>query len=434
MHRFVKALVCALVMFTVSATASAEASYSETYRLVRSMRADELLIAALHASLNGTTREWTKEQAACLSKVKYPLLTDAVAVSLAAKLTDAEVADAIGFYRSDAGRKFTEQTFKDLRNNVVVNVDHDLNAQERRELAEFANRPAGRKLVKEQIVNQADLKQKVALRLRVVLDDCEYQATKNTKVWSSSPVRAPGGTCSAVKKVFAYGEDVRTEIVANCATSGFAFAHFKGRIEQVGFRWLGGNALEVIHPAGATPSLRDSDEKLKITYRQRTPTDPPAAPTWPQSEINAVGRVDLDGLASQPFWMSYVDGERCLLSKKIERSKLPGNRNEDEVVQFMKLAAPEYPFGTTQLVLFETASGYGTKSVAIRGAGMDIAMNPGGSGFHLSGKAAETVLRAIAGGQLKLVIEPTAGTPISIDLAPTDFAWALPPFERCISG
>ena len=65
---------------------------------------------------------------------------------------------------------------------------------------------------------------------------------------------------------------------------------------------------------------------------------------------------------------------------------------------------------------------------------MNIAMNPGGRGFHLSGKEAETVLRAIAGGQLKLEIASGSGTPISIDLPPTDFVWALPPFERCVSG
>jgi hypothetical protein len=111
---------------------------------------------------------------------------------------------------------------------------------------------------------------------------------------------------------------------------------------------------------------------------------------------------------------------------------MPGAR-EPKLVQFVKRASAEYPFGTTDLVLFETVSGSGAKSAVIRGAGLELPMTPG-SGFHLRGRAAESVLRALPGGQLKLEITPASGSVFSVDLAPTDLPWALPPFERCISG
>jgi hypothetical protein len=438
MHRFGKVLVCAIVMSFGSGVARADASYPETVRLVRSMRADELLIAALHAGLDGDTRagKWTKEQAACLSKVKYPLLTDAVALSLSSKLTDAEVAEAIAFYRSDVGRKVTQHTYQDLKGKLDTNILRGLSAEEASEVARFSKRPAGRKLIQEQIVNRPDVQQRVAQRLRLTIDDCEYQATNSNKEWVSSPVRAPDGACSAMKAFVDYGEDLRTQIQLSCSGFGHAYtvAQFKGRLDGVDFRWREGNAIEVIHPAGAVPAPRGGNEKFKIIYRQRTPKDPPAPKTWPRAQLNAAGRVDLDALASPPFWMSYVDGERCLLTRRIERSQLPGMRNHDEVVQFMKVSTPEYPFGTTELVMFETASGSESKSAVIRGPKLDLPMIPGVRGFHLQGRAAETVLRALAGGGLQIEIQPASGASFRIDLAPTDIDWALPPFEQCAGG
>lgn len=437
MDCLIKALTCAVVMFTVAATAHAEASYPETVRLVRSMRSDELVVVALHASLarDTGTGKWTKDEAACLSKVKYPLFTDAVALSLAPKLTDAEVADAIEFYRSDVGRKVTEQTYEDLKNNVEGDVFRGLNEQELRVVAKFFKRSAGPKV--EDIVGQSDMQQRVAARVRIALADCEYDASDQSKAWASSPVRAPNGECTAMKQIvdFAHADiGIETRIQVSCPGFGHAFtlAQFKGRIEGVGFRWLNGNTIEVIHPAGTAPSRRFEAKRFKAAYRQRTAADPAPPQCWPQWQGNPSLRVELNELASQPFWMNYVDGEQCLLSKRIEQSQIPG-ADGAKIVQFVKRSSPEYPFGTTELVLFETVSGSGAKSAVIRGAGLELPMTPG-SGFHLRGRAAESVLRALPGGRLKLEITPASGSVFSVDLAPTDLPWALPPFERCISG
>jgi hypothetical protein len=442
MLRFCTAPMCAIVLLVSAGSARAEASYPDTFRLVRTMRADEMTLASIKASFSDDSQRgrWTKEQVACLSQVKYPLITDALALELAPKLTDAEVAEAIAFYRSETGRKLTEQAYQNLKDGRVdTDVLRALSAQQRREFEKFSQRSAGRKLIQQQPFTQPGVAKKVSLRLSSALGDCEYDdgIIERGRSCSSVPVRSPDHQCSAAKEFTEYGAAgtgvTLTAITMICRNSSQGIAQFNGRLEGVDFKWRDDNTLEVIHPSGTRPEPGRGPQKYKVAYRPRTQSDPPAPKCWPNPLYAAAVHVELEPMVSQPFWMSYVDDERCLLSKRIERSKIPGART-DAVVQFRKLKAAQYPFGTSGLVFFETASGYDGKSAAIRGAGLSIDMVAGKQGFHLAGAAAEKVLRAIGTTGLQLEILPAAGAAFRVELSPTDIEWALPPFQRCIGS
>ena len=101
MSRSLSLSLAALLALTYGAGAFADASYQETIRLVRSMREDELLMEAVHAkSAQQLKKNKADKRAACLVNAKYPYLTDAIAWVISSQLTDAEVTEAIAFYRS----------------------------------------------------------------------------------------------------------------------------------------------------------------------------------------------------------------------------------------------------------------------------------------------------------------------------------------------
>jgi hypothetical protein len=148
--------------------------------------------------------------------------------------------------------------------------------------------------------------------------------------------------------------------------------------------------------------------------------------------------VQMDAYTSQPFWMSYADDQRCLLSKRLNQSELP-QAKYDTIVQFRQLKTPERPFGTAELVFFEEFSKQvQTRAIRVIGADMPaVDMEPGAqvTGFHLIGAAAQDVLKRLAAGAaLELQVEPAKGATFNVPLTNTDLDWALPAFESCVKA
>ena len=203
---------CGLVAMTVLASANvlAEASYPETIRLVRSMREDELIMAGQQAKLGADVKAGkAPRHAACLAQVKYPILTDAIAVVISSQLTDAEVAEGIQFYRSPLGQKILDRSYREITENLRPSTDY-LTTEEKAALGKFAKRPVGHKLLKQRITRSDAIMDKVDVRMKVAYEDCDSAggfATEGIAMpdsCRSAPVASPDNACSVEQTFYVY--------------------------------------------------------------------------------------------------------------------------------------------------------------------------------------------------------------------------------------
>ncbi|WP_331153240.1 DUF2059 domain-containing protein [Steroidobacter sp.] len=442
-------LAIATLGLLASSGAVAEASYSETIRLVRSMREDEMIMAGLQAKFAQEIKAGNGPQhASCVAQLKYPMLTGLIASGISPRLSDAEVAEAIQFYRSPVGRKFLERGYQELAQNLPPDPDH-LSTEEKVALGKFGKRPVGRKLLQDRITLSEPIMQKAMMRLKMAFDDCvtEIEGIEGvivTKTCTTAPVVTSDNACYVEQVLEGYpkrpAED-ETSIRARCSGDGrghsYPIARYQGHVKNIDLRWLDARTVEVTAPTGAKPVGDVRPGEVRAQFKQL-----PAAKIKPQQCWNDVSslhltRIDMDELLSQTYWMSYGEAGRCLLSKRIEMAQLPG-ANRNSVVQFRRVKSPEYPYATDQLVFFETFSTQvNTRSVRVRGAGIDdVELKPGGriAGFQLVGAHAETVLKQLASGtKLTLEVQPAAGAAFTIPLDTNDLAWAHQDFATCLN-
>lgn len=436
--------VPAAVMILAGGGAHAEASYSETVRLVRSMREDELFMAGLQSKLAEEVKAGKAPRyAACLAKVRYPLFTDAIALGISSQLTDAEVAEGIEFFRSALGRKLLDQSYRGVMENRPLDMN-DFTTEETIALAKFGQRPAGRKLLQDRITHREAVMSKANIRWRVAVEDCEAVAGSDTgapmqpESCKTAPLVSPDNACSVEQQFTVYpqpGSKATTSVLVNCLDRAEMPATYDGRVDGIGLKWLDAKTVEVAAPRGAKLLSEGRGGQFRAQFKQ-LPAAGGKQQCW--KDTLAVNSVPMDELQSQPFWMSYGDEERCILSKRLDKAQLPGAQR-DALVQFRRVKADEYPFATRQLVFFERFSVQAhTRAVRIRGTGGSVLeLQPGGpkAGFHLIGAPAEEVLKQlVSGADLTLEVQPAVGDAFVVQLSKADFAWAHAGFEACLQS
>lgn len=436
--------IAAAVTILASCGVHAEASYSETVRLVRSMREDELFMAGLQFKLAAEAKAGkAPRHAACLAQIRYPLLTDAIALGISSQLTDAEVAEGIEFYRSPLGRKFLDHAFREVTENLPPSTDH-LSADEKVALAKFARRPAGRKLLQDPITQGEAVSSKVKLRLRMAFEDCAAADEPATEGFiqpescTTAPLASPDNGCSVEQVFNVYPQPApgnTTSVMVSCPNQFATIASYKGRVDGIALKWLDARTVEVAAPRGSKLERETNASKFRVAFKELPAAEVKPQQCWPNVTSQHAGSVQMDELQSMPFWMSYGDEERCILSKRMETAQLPGAQH-DAVVQFRRVKSAEFPFATRQLVLFERFSTQvPTRSIRIRGIdGEAVELKGGGprAGFHLIGASAENVLKQFASGAaLTLEVQPVVGAAFAIPLPRTDLNWAHASFDAC---
>lgn len=75
------------------------------------MREDEIFVAFLHQPTKADTRPMPQARRNCIESLKPADVTSAVAPAVQEHLSASEVKDAIGFYESEVGRKYTQLIF-----------------------------------------------------------------------------------------------------------------------------------------------------------------------------------------------------------------------------------------------------------------------------------------------------------------------------------
>jgi hypothetical protein len=162
---------------TSSAADTTRPSQSDAIKLVRAMREDEFLLANVRHQMNTDTRPLSKVQRACMESLKPTDISSAMAVAVQEQLSAAEVKDAIEYYESEAGRKFTDIAFANIEQPIeladfmkVMTVDEALS------LRKFLVLSASRKLMQDKIIQQPASMTRVTRRVRELLESCFRQS------------------------------------------------------------------------------------------------------------------------------------------------------------------------------------------------------------------------------------------------------------------
>lgn len=156
-----------------SAADTTRPSQSDAVKLVRAMREDEFFLVHFRQGMNAETRPVSKVQRACIEGLKPKDISSAMAVAVQEQLAAAEVKDAISFYKSEAGRKFTAITFDNIERPVgltdfmkIMTVDEALS------LRKFFLLSASRKLMQDKIIEQPDSMNRIGQRVLELTESC----------------------------------------------------------------------------------------------------------------------------------------------------------------------------------------------------------------------------------------------------------------------
>jgi len=260
--------------------------------LVRTMREDELLTVSLLRFIDSEPHSYNPK---CLANLKGSRLTTTIAWAMEPSISDEEVAEGLRFYKTEAGRKFTERVYRQVVENEPLDDDPTMllkyfSVDELRELGRFGKSPLGAKLMgKEGVMKQRRVGLSVKAEVLDLLNICtETLAGMRTLVrCESAPIPNPEGNCSARYKVTSVPKPnvQSTSISTTCTDPQMSArghnASLDGVHETVGLRWTDARTLEVTLPPGVKPRYRSDEgrpgnEAMKFSFRARKPTDPPA--------------------------------------------------------------------------------------------------------------------------------------------------------------
>jgi hypothetical protein len=156
-----------------SAADTARPTQADAVKLVRAMREDEFFLANLRQRMNTATRPASTVQRACIEALKPTDISSDMAVAVQEQLSAAEVKDAIEYYESDAGRKFTEIAFDNLERPIeLADFMKVMSVEEVLSLRKFFVLSASRKLMQDRIIQQPASLERISLRVRALTESC----------------------------------------------------------------------------------------------------------------------------------------------------------------------------------------------------------------------------------------------------------------------
>jgi hypothetical protein len=253
--------------------------------LVRAMREDELLLTTLRRQIESEKSNYKPE---CLRNLRPGLVTMTIAWAMEPSISPQEVADAIRFFESEAGRKLVDA-------RLAAST-----ATETLEASQFSKTAAGEKLLVKNITRQSRVL--VSLRAEVfdLLNICTdtLEGTRHITYCESEWVRSADRICSARYEVTGRAGDAdrATRVSLYCDFPGSALSslltELPGRHETIGLNWRESRTLELLLPAAVTPRYKQAADRargLKYEYHTRKPGDTPAQPCAPSAPVDEFG-------------------------------------------------------------------------------------------------------------------------------------------------
>jgi hypothetical protein len=134
---------------------------NQAARLVELARFADIAEMGLHKSIDVMKQQGMSEnQAACVRSVDGSRFAPMLARVAASELTPAEIDEAIRFYDSEAGRKYTEMTLAQSAKMVGAHSSHqipDFSAEEVKATEDFGKTQVFQKLVNQNILTRSPM-------------------------------------------------------------------------------------------------------------------------------------------------------------------------------------------------------------------------------------------------------------------------------------
>jgi hypothetical protein len=297
------AVLCAATAYSQEPPKGPEIVAKPAYlALVKAMRDDEIFVLAHKGRFESEKHPYNPR---CIANLRPSQLTVTIAWAMEPALTEQEAETGKRFFETDVGRKWVARDI--MRLEKKLNGDDpslpQFSTLEMVEIGRFASSPTGDKLLKKQVTRQKRVTLSVRGEVRELVDNCTQTlaGTRRVTYCESGRVSNAEKSCSAQYSVTGPvpGESRTTHVSYYClpadAYGRGASLMLPGRHETIGLLWRENRVLEVLLPAGVKPTSQDTTDyngRLKIEYRARRPSDPPA--------MSCVDRPPLDEFGWPP--------------------------------------------------------------------------------------------------------------------------------------
>jgi hypothetical protein len=270
--------------------------------LVKAMRDDEVYALVHRARVELQKHPYNPR---CIANLRPSQLTVTIAWALEPALSEQEAAAGKRFFETDVGRKWVARTIMQLEKKLDGDDPSlpQFSLLEKADIGRFASTSAGDKLLTRDVSKQKRVTLSVRGEVLELVNNCTQTlaGTRRAVYCESGRVSNAEKSCSANYSVAGPvpGDSRTTHVSYYCLptdvhVSGTPLV-LPGRHETVGLHWRENRVLEVLLPTGVKPTSQETKDyfgRLKIEYRARRPSDPPA--------MSCVNRPPLDEFGWPP--------------------------------------------------------------------------------------------------------------------------------------
>jgi hypothetical protein len=407
----------------------------DSLRLVSAMREDErMLRAALTQKLRQTGLSGQDMQ--CLDRFDYPQVTDIVANEISARMTAAEVRDAISYFQSPSGRKL-------VRRELGIASDVPLTTAERADLEKFKQRPAGRKLFRDLILKNAAAMTEVMARLELHLEDCAFRRQSDlergipTESCRARPVASTDNVCLATYT--AEGNDAKTRrasVEVNCRNAGRVLT---SRIAvpdpeaRVALRWSDDRELSILVDGKIKNASAAAGSSVRVRFAPR-PTNEPPLDCVPQTRGRPSLAESLPLNSTVGAWRAFGSSGLCLMTARVLKKEVAG-ADGDMLLQFRRQSPAAAPFATTELAFIVQIYQQSEQPLLVDSGQQRLALvaQTPQQTHMLTGQAAELLLQDLRSRPLELTVRRAGAANYSIPIRRLDFDFAYVAFSECLA-
>jgi len=428
--------VAALVLVAGPGIAKGVAEY-DALRLVGAMREDErMLRSALAEQLRRTGL--SQQDMECLDRFEYPEITDIVAGAISAKMTAAEVRDALAYFQGSGGRKFVKRELETAGDVTFTKADQA-------QLDKFKRRPAGRKLIRDRMLRSPAALAEVMARLDRARRECAFlrQSDLERGIPQEScrarPVASPDNVCLATYTAEGNDKKIqRSSIEVNCRNDGRVLTSRIGLPDPeapVALRWSNDRELVVLMNGKVKNASPPAGSSIKIRFASRKKSDPAPVECVPQTRGRPTLAETLPPNVTVGGWRAYARPGLCQMTARALKKEVIG-ADGDMLVQFRRQTPAAPPFATTELALVvqiyqqkeqPLLVGFGQKRLSL------IAQPP--QQMHmLVGQAAEVLLQGMQSRPIELTVRREGAPSFFIPLRRLDFEFAYATFTECLAS
>lgn len=432
----VRSTLATTLLLTALPSVANEPAYYDSLRLVSAMREDERMVLSARADKIRRTR-LSREDLQCLDSLEYPQLTDIAAWQINDAMTADEVQDALGYFQSSSGRKFVKRQLGELGEAPFTTGDQ-------LELERFKQRPAGRKLLRDLILQDAALMTQVAQRVDRRLEDCEYYRQNDAereipeKICQARPVASSDNVCLATYAAEGSGRKPRrASVEVNCRHDGRVLT---SRISlpnpeaQIALRWVTDRDLDILVDGKVKNAPAAAASNPKVSFMSWRKGDPPLLTCETRTRGLPTLADALPPNVTVGSWRTYGRPGLCLMTARVPKESLPG-ADGDVLLQFRRQKPAMAPFATTDLAFIAEIYQQREQPLLVEYGEKRLTLiaHPPQQKHMLTGMTAEILLDGLRSRPMELTVLSGGAPSYSIPMFDLDFDFAYTEFRECLA-